>query len=614
MVLIAERHDSKFDAETKKSMSMKKIILFAFLFAGLFPAINTLSAQTGVTISYAGDSSFLANNCIPMPASFFVYGNAYNYNPPNDSIEIYVNFGDGYDTTFKTGMSGNSPSFWFWANANHTYTAPGNYSVMYVATGPNLMADTLINYNQITATDTCGNIQGDVYLDNNNNCLFDSGDSSNLYVYLSVSTLPSGPVYYCVTDTNGHYSIDVPPGNYDISILPTLSYSSLVPACPSSGIANVNVIATGNVTADFAVTCPAGHDLVAHLSLTSGIFPTTITHLYPYVLNQSCNAVAGSVTLILDPLVNYVGVCNPNFTPTVNGDTLTWTFANTYAYMNWYQWYTSFGCIEVIGDPSLQVGDSVCFTMIVDPIAGDVNPSNNTITFCRPALVSFDPNAKYVSPEGTGTEGFVGQNTTFEYTLQFQNTGTTAARNIFLLDTLDSDLDFSTLVVTGSSHYMQPSILPGNVLKINFPDIWLIDSTADEPNSHGWATIRISAKPSLPNLTEITNTVGIYFDFNAPVMTNTTLNTILDPASVNEINTNEATVFPNPASSTVQIVLSKESDAIYTLTDLAGKVVFTGTMQGRSATISVSALPQGVYLLTIATTEGNSVHKVMVQH
>jgi hypothetical protein len=37
-------------------------------------------------------------------------------------------------------------------------------------------------------------------------------------------------------------------------------------------------------------------------------------------------------------------------------------------------------------------------------------------------------------------------------------------------------------------------------------------------------------------------------------------------------------------------------------------------MQGRSATISVNELPQGVYLLNVATAEGNSVHKVMVQH
>lgn len=595
---------------------MKRITFFALLLTGLFACVNTkLAAQTSVAITYAGDSSFLPSNCIPRFTSFFISGDAFNYSVPNDSIDVYVNYGDGNDTTIRTGLIGSGPQFYYFANPTHTYTAPGSYSVTFIATGPDGSADTLIQNNMITAVDNCGNLQGDVYIDNNSNCIFDSGDSTNLYLYLLVSSVPSGSNYYCVTDAYGHYSINIPAGTYDVSILSVLNYIPLYPSCPTSGIiSNVSVTTSGTAIANFAVSCPPGHDLSAQLTITHGIFPTSIGYLHPYVLNQSCTSVPASVTLILDPMVNYMGVCNPTFTPTVNGDTLTWTFSSSTTYMNWYQWYFGGGCIQIIGDPGLQVGDSVCFTMIVDPIAGDVNPANNTVVLCRPALVSFDPNAKHVLPAGTGPEGYIGQNTTFEYMLEFQNTGTTAARDIFLIDSLDTDLDLSTFVVTGSSHFMQPYILPGGVLKFDFPDIWLIDSTADEPNSHGWVTYTIAAKPNLPNLTEITNIAGIYFDFNPPVMTNMTLNTILDPASVNEINSNEASIFPNPASSTVQIVLSKESNAVYTLTDLAGKIVLTGKMQGRTATINVNELPQSVYLLNVSTAEGSSVHKVMVQH
>jgi hypothetical protein len=161
---------------------------------------------------------------------------------------------------------------------------------------------------------------------------------------------------------------------------------------------------------------------------------------------------------------------------------------------------------------------------------------------------------------------------------------------------------------------MQPQVLPGDVLKFTFDDIWLADSVSNEPASHGWVTYRITAKPGLAPLTQITNTAGIYFDFNAPVITNTTLNTVTDPSSVLEPVANVAAVFPNPANATIQILLSKESNAVYTLTDLAGKTVFTGRSQGRSTTIDVSTLPQGVYLLNVDTEQGRSVHKVMVQH
>ncbi len=352
-----------------------------------------------------------------------------------------------------------------------------------------------------------------------------------------------------------------------------------------------------------------------YIGVAGGIFPTIPGSIRPYLRNHSCTLTSnGTVTFILDPLVNYVGVCDTAFNPTVNGDTLTWTFTYANTYAAWYYWFNYQGCIEVIGDPSLLPGDSVCFTMIIDPIVGDMNPANNTVVRCVPALVAFDPNIKHVLPEGSGPQGYIPQNTTLDYSIEFQNTGTAAAKDIFILDTLDTDLDLATLVVTGASHKMQPQILTGNILKFNFPDIWLPDSLSNEPQSHGWVTYSITAKPNLAPLTQIQNTAGIYFDFNAPVITNSTLNTVTDPSSIDEINSIDAAVFPNPASSTVQIVLSKESTAIYTLTDLAGKVILSGNFQGTSASVNVSALPQGVYLLNVATAEGNSVHKVLVQH
>lgn len=569
--------------------------------------------NTVVYIAYAGDSaSFNSGNCVPYTSNIYLSGNTLGYSAPNDSVHMYINFGDGSDTTYTAPVSG--PMGYFSMYVNHTYTSAGNFDVLYVATGTDGSYDSLIHYNEVSIQDTCGNVEGNVYLDNNSNCILDTGDSTNVYVWVSLTATPSGMTYYAFTDAAGHYEFSVPPGNYTISILSSLNYFQLTPSCPSSGTATVTVTASNTVQSDFAVTCPSSHDLSGYFGITHGIFPTSNGHIYPYIYNLSCSPIAGSVTFILDPQVNYVGVCDPNFAPTVNGDTLTWTFANANAYLNWYFWYNYQGCITIIGDPSLQVGDSVCFTMIVNPIAGDMNPANNTYIRCVPALVPFDPNAKGVLPEGSGPQGYVPQNTTFDYRIEFQNTGTTAARDIFILDSLDSDLDLSTLTITGSSHLMQPQFLPGNVLKFKFDDIWLPDSASNEAMSHGWVTYRVTAKSALPNMTQIQNTAGIYFDFNAPIMTNSTLNTIFDPSSVNEINSNEASIFPNPASSTVQIVLSKESNAVYTLTDLAGKVVLTGKMQGRSATINVNELPQGVYLLNVSTTEGSSVHKVMVQH
>ena len=73
-------------------------------------------------------------------------------------------------------------------------------------------------------------------------------------------------------------------------------------------------------------------------------------------------------------------------------------------------------------------------------------------------------------------------------------------------------------------------------MKFIFNDIFLPDSTTNEPESHGYITYTINQNPDLPNNSKIKNTAAIYFDFNDPVITNTVLNTI-----TNEINTYEST-------------------------------------------------------------------------
>ena len=54
----------------------------------------------------------------------------------------------------------------------------------------------------------------------------------------------------------------------------------------------------------------------------------------------------------------------------------------------------------------------------------------------------------------------------------------------------------------------------------------LPDSASNEAASHGFVQFTISQKEDLPIGTEIYNEAAIFFDFNAPVITNKTLHTI----------------------------------------------------------------------------------------
>ena len=68
-------------------------------------------------------------------------------------------------------------------------------------------------------------------------------------------------------------------------------------------------------------------------------------------------------------------------------------------------------------------------------------------------------------------------------------------------------------------------------------------------------------------------------------------------------------VYPNPASSVINVVCgSMEGDAV--IYDMAGRKVYSQSINGDSMTISTSALANGVYVLHI----GNSTTKVVVRH
>jgi hypothetical protein len=88
------------------------------------------------------------------------------------------------------------------------------------------------------------------------------------------------------------------------------------------------------------------------------------------------------------------------------------------------------------------------------------------------------------------------------------------------------------------------------VLKFIFDPCTLPDSTTNEIQSHGFINYFIKTDDNLPNGTVIKNKADIYFDYNFPVTTNSTINTIDYTLAVNKIPEHDdlMTIYPNPAS------------------------------------------------------------------
>ena len=142
--------------------------------------------------------------------------------------------------------------------------------------------------------------------------------------------------------------------------------------------------------------------------------------------------------------------------------------------------------------------------------------------YCGVVTGSYDPNDKTGYPLGVTDSHFVSPNGKLDYVIRFQNTGTDTAFTVVIRDTLDTDLDIFSVREGVSSHDYEFRMYGPRILEWTFNDILLPDSNVDVEGSNGFATFTVNQVKNLPDYTEINNSVGIYFDFNAPVITNTT--------------------------------------------------------------------------------------------
>lgn len=176
-------------------------------------------------------------------------------------------------------------------------------------------------------------------------------------------------------------------------------------------------------------------------------------------------------------------------------------------------------------------------------------------------------------------------------------------------DTISPYLDIASLRVGASSHNYSYEIYGNGIVKFTFNNILLPDSTTNNRASQGFIKYQIEQMPSNPIGTIINNNADIYFDYNAPIRTNTTFHEIgADFVSVQLVGIENVTqpnvlvnVYPNPFDevATVEIKGDAFSKIEFELYDLTGRVIYQKTSKETSFNIHKSDLTQGVYIYRI---------------
>lgn len=256
---------------------------------------------------------------------------------------------------------------------------------------------------------------------------------------------------------------------------------------------------------------------------------------------------------------------------------------------------------------------------------GLINDNYAEHTSCMEIIDSYDPNDKQPIPEGIGNNYGILKDEKIEYTIRFQNTGSDTAYKIIITDTLDNNLDFSTIRFNGSSHSsnIKVSGYENPIITWVFNNIFLPDSTTDNLGSNGFVKFTVMPKVSITAGEIIENVANIFFDYNSPIITNSTIHTIIDmePVDLNKGNTIQVikpfvtetvvtekeplTLFPNPVRRGGDLFITgNDKNFDYTITDLTGSIVLKGHSKNGSISLSERRLSKGIYIYTISNEHG----------
>jgi uncharacterized repeat protein (TIGR01451 family) len=234
--------------------------------------------------------------------------------------------------------------------------------------------------------------------------------------------------------------------------------------------------------------------------------------------------------------------------------------------------------------------------------------------YCGVVTGSYDPNDKTGFPIGQSDQFYIQPNQQLQYAIRFQNTGTDTAFTVVIRDTLDTDLNIFTVTPGVSSHLYEFRMYGPRVLEWTFNNINLPDSSTNQTGSNGFVTFHVEQVPNLSPATEIINDADIYFDFNDPITTNTTIHRIFEGfvsvTSLEEMSKQVSgiKVYPNPSNGQMTILIEESIvNNIYNFFDQQGRIVKTGFLNGIKNTID-SDLKNGMYYLMI----GENVVKVQI--
>lgn len=441
-------------------------------------------------------------------------------------------------------------------------------------------------------------VNGNVFYDFNANSTFNVGiDAYPKTAHVTAQRIGSPTNFIGSINSTGNYSLNLPPGSYDIKV-----YDPKVDSLNSApNLISITAVNSTFNNQNFRLNTTVRTNFDIELTASNGR-PGYSNYVIAKLNQFGRDSAFGVVTLNYDPAITIDSIYPLGGVIDTVLHTVQWstTLMKYGIEKNFIIHYTI-----AIGVP---LGTNYYFSAQTSVLAPkvDYHLQNNSDADICTVIGSFDPNDKNVHPAGTnGVVGVVYHNTRLNYHINFQNTGTASAININIQDVLNTNLNLNSLILKGSSHPCTYNI-QNNTITWQFMNIFLPDSNTNEPLSHGWVEFSIKPKQGLPDGTVITNEAAIYFDFNEPIITNTvssTLQTVITSLLVNE-DSEQPIVYPIPVNDVLHIkfnsiVNGKLILKLYSADGRLHEEQFANIGQSDFIDFDFSKFSKGVYIMEL---------------
>jgi len=506
-----------------------------------------------------GSTATLPMSINPLPTASTITANGNTTFCAGNSVTLNGNTGGTWNTgATSSSINVSNPGVYFVTSTNACGSVNSNQiniSVLPPPSASNISANGNTTFCAGNSVVLSGNVGGTW-----------SNGSSNAAV-----TVTSSGTYF-VTNSNSCGSVSSNQINVTVNPLPIAS----------------SITANGNTTfcAGNSVTLNGNAGGTWNTGATSSSINVSNPGVYFVTNTNACGSVnSNQINVTVNPLPTPVTIspgglttfCNGNFVVLFGNTNGTWNTGVTTSSIN----VVSSGDYFVTNTNSCGTSNSNIITVTVEnaPIASIIQASGNT-SFCDGASVTLTGNNNGLWSNGSASSS-ININTSGDYFVTNTNScGTATSNHIFITvwplpaapiitqvnNTLSTTTGFNTY-----QWYLNNSMLMGQTNDT----IYAINA--------GNYTVEAS-------------------DSNGCIVTSSVYNFV--PVSLNNLTTNHVRIYPNPASTSINIAFPNwEKDSYYQITNLQGQVIKTSKINSKMQNISIETLASGSYLIKIISNE-----------